>query len=733
MPEEIISSPEVQQAAKERLINRLSDGDIATAIEIKDKFRLSEEIAKSPEVQQAAKERMIKILSQGYKGYVGNAVEIKEKFQVSDMNDFVLNYPQGTTAEHLFKLNEIPQIGEKLISSLRNLTQLSLDRDIQPIINAQGEAAFLYFESIKKILNFESLAPDDIEYITYVGKKYGTQARNILENILSKIGAGNIGQEKDMAEEYLSQIGIAHFDIYSQYKQAKTEGDPDKIAELKEKITGLQDKIYKGDMKENDFQDSLYSAISYNTFPPAVGLTQNQYDQLNKSRPDRRSDVPEVLDELQYQRFEVSTGKFSLGEGEELNLDKWTLLGNAIKKVNAELEKPREAPSINEEEIAEHLIKMYKEKSAETPENQAYLFESMYRYHLTHGGGRLEDGFEINIEGLMKYKEFIGDRVKNDLIKDCLGKWRQSHEPQFQELQKDIFSRAKSGQDRNFAKIKNMLTGIDKQKDAVKKEKAIQNLDDFLKDYGLSYESIKDQDVESLSRELEAVMVEYEGDFTNYRDAREEYYNSPAFLKAYDEFIAKRDPEELVYQKISSDLVAETNRKMRKEVDKFKFEGEAGKAEKQALEFVISKKKEHGVVGYNMGVCVAPDAKLWNDPTFMNGIIFDPDLKQAMGGMHFLIRENNLCLPGINPSLDVLGQVKNEELFDQMIEYAKKVKEKLGLNKILIPVNSGIHSNRTQIQEIVRKKNWKKQSLKKEASFAYDPYKYLFQECFEVE
>ena len=277
-----------------------------------------------------------------------------------------------------------------------------------------------------------------------------------------------------------------------------------------------------------------------------------------------------------------------------------------------------------------------------------------------------------------------------------------------------------------------MLKAINKQKDETKKEKTVQNLDEFLKHFGLSYESVKDKDAEKLKQELETVIVEYEGELTKENYRSDEYYNSTAFLKAYDEFLAKHDSEVLVYQKISADLIAGINKKMRKEVDKFQFEGEAGKAEKRKLEFAISKKKEHCVAGYNMGVCVAPDEKLWNDEKFMNCVIFDPELKQAMGGAHFLIRENNLCLPGINPSLDILGSVKNEELFDKMMKYAEKVKKKLGLDKILIPINSTIHSNRTQIQEIIRNKNFKKYNLNQDAKFSYSPYKYSFQECYEA-
>ena len=72
LPEEIMKSPRVQQAAKERLIKCLSHGDIDSALEIKDKFNLPEEM-----VQQAAKERLIEHLSQGH---IDSALKIKDEF-----------------------------------------------------------------------------------------------------------------------------------------------------------------------------------------------------------------------------------------------------------------------------------------------------------------------------------------------------------------------------------------------------------------------------------------------------------------------------------------------------------------------------------------------------------------------------------------------------------------------------------------------------------------------------
>lgn len=638
------------------------------------------------------------------------------------------NFPSGATIEKLSELFNIPNVGEDLAKSLGGLNFLKFSDHVKPIMAAQGEASSFYFNSIKKLGLTRDLSPLDIDYVVYVAKKYGTRARNILENLLTHVS--NIADERKDIENFIKEIGVIHYDIYEQYRTAVKQNSPEMLEKLRERIKLLQDKVYGGNAQQEDFDDPLYSAISYSAFPPAIGLTRNQYDKLNKERPDRRADVPESLDALQYESFSVTTGKFHLEEGTELNLKQWVTLKEAVKKVHAEVSTLK----LDEVEIASRLIDMYKEKGQQKPDDQSYLFESMYRYHLSRGGGRLEEGFNTTNNGLMQYKEFIGERMKNDLIKDCLKKWSQTHPSEFAELVKDTVNRSAVNIDQNFARVKNRLEGIIKQTDDEKRRQLIGGLNDFLKDFDLTYEMIKNYDSKTLKLEMRAEPVNYTGDLNAYDYRSDEYYNSPEFISAFDAFVAKRDPEQLTYSKISSDLVSGTNREMRRELDKFKFSSMGGgAAEVRKLEFAISKKKEHGVVGYNMGVCVAPDEALWNDPTFMNCIIFDPESKQANGGVHFLIRENCLCLPGINPSLDLLSGVDNEELFNKILKYATEVKEKLGLEKVLIPVASVIHSNRSQVHEIITKKNYKIHKLSQNAQFSTSPYPYSFQDCFEVE
>ena len=81
IPEEVIQSPEIQEAVKEGMIYRLKKGYLDLVLEIKEKFNISEEVIQSPEIQEVAKEWMIDRLEINY---LDSALEIKEKFNIPE-------------------------------------------------------------------------------------------------------------------------------------------------------------------------------------------------------------------------------------------------------------------------------------------------------------------------------------------------------------------------------------------------------------------------------------------------------------------------------------------------------------------------------------------------------------------------------------------------------------------------------------------------------------------------
>ncbi|MCX6796714.1 MAG: GNAT family N-acetyltransferase [Candidatus Falkowbacteria bacterium] len=143
LPKEIISSPEVQAAAKQGFINclstgeidraikikdnlnlpeatvqeaikqgfidRLSYGDIDRAIKIKDNLSLPKEIISSPEVQAAAKQGFINLLSDSR---IDNAIKIKDKFNLPEATvqaaakQGFINYLSFGLIDHAIKIKD---------------------------------------------------------------------------------------------------------------------------------------------------------------------------------------------------------------------------------------------------------------------------------------------------------------------------------------------------------------------------------------------------------------------------------------------------------------------------------------------------------------------------------------------------------------------------------------------------------------------------------------------------
>lgn len=75
----LLSAETVQNAAKRGIQNRLFNGSVDNAIEIRDKFSVPVNFISTPEIQNAAKAGMVKCLS---KGNIDSAVKIRNQFPV---------------------------------------------------------------------------------------------------------------------------------------------------------------------------------------------------------------------------------------------------------------------------------------------------------------------------------------------------------------------------------------------------------------------------------------------------------------------------------------------------------------------------------------------------------------------------------------------------------------------------------------------------------------------------
>ena len=137
---------------------------------------------------------------------------------------------------------------------------------------------------------------------------------------------------------------------------------------------------------------------------------------------------------------------------------------------------------------------------------------------------------------------------------------------------------------------------------------------------------------------------------------------------------------------------------------------------------------------FNMGVCVAPDDKLWNSPDFWQMIIFDED-KNACGGVIYrTIAENGkkYLICSIQPSQKILSVTSPKSVFDKIIQFSRLIAKILRYDGLLIPESASIHSNRGSIQTEITKRNYKTITLQHNYDFSYYPYHYPYQKFFVI-
>ncbi|MFA4842749.1 MAG: hypothetical protein WC658_02835, partial [Candidatus Omnitrophota bacterium] len=155
------------------------------------------------------------------------------------------------------------------------------------------------------------------------------------------------------------------------------------------------------------------------------------------------------------------------------------------------------------------------------------------------------------------------------------------------------------------------------------------------------------------------------------------------------------------------------------------------------LEFRVVKGIPYGLWGLNAGVCIATDIELWKNNKFMLLAIIDKNTHQAVGFVHLFVVEINgkriLTIPGIEPSVEFLSQVKAGQVYPLIEEALKRIAQEGNFTGLYIPTEPNVLSNRSDIAEIVRKKYAsRKKTLSKEIKWNSLPQPYPFKEVYIV-
>ncbi len=133
-------------------------------------------------------------------------------------------------------------------------------------------------------------------------------------------------------------------------------------------------------------------------------------------------------------------------------------------------------------------------------------------------------------------------------------------------------------------------------------------------------------------------------------------------------------------------------------------------------------------------MCTAADVELWNQPEFLQTIIWGPD-NIARGGIHLLAVEESgrlyLLLPGINPSLTLIEEAGADIIYDTIIRFAGRLAQSWNLSGVWIPASLHIASNRGPIGYVIRRQDYPVRTISP-VRFGVSPYSYTIDRVFEA-
>ena len=608
----------------------------------------------------------------------------------------------------------------KLRPFLRHMPEAWLDL-VLPTIQSQKTESPVVLKALAKLHRRGMIRSGaDLKFLKYIITQKGVRAWDILEYFLlaaanAKILRRPLSDEQPYLKEFIDSGVFCDPQIYGDFRtKAALQGwtSPRRKREL-EKLLARQKKMRKsivaGEIptqfrtrfasSRNERNMIVFNGIVKNipavelllmdVFPPAMTVNRRDYRRLFEQAKDHPEHVPVVLNKIQKKWIEVPMGAYVLKEGASMDTKG---LEPLLKLMRGAAEERGPTPSLKV--MGESLLRHLAKNAFADDQIRSAEFRKLYRYFRRARGAGLP-GNPTNHAGLALYQEFLGDTLP-ELVRSSLLAFQKASPQAYRSL-------AISASPDNAGAIEGMA----------------KNVHQILVRYrqGKMAKAVVQTAVTTiLSRQgLDGRQLWH--DLLRLRDTQslEKYLSSRAPPQA--------DTVEILVSRINNNLVQKERMAFAAEAAKWEFR--AGRRIKK-LRAVITKRKAHAVCGFNSGVCTAQDQQLWENPDFLNVILFDEN-DVAQGGMQLLIGppglKGHVVLVGNNPGYHLLNEVDPKALYQEMIHLAQDIAQLLGLDKrVLIPLDPYLHSNRPIFKEIIKSKTYPLTgNFPTAIRFSYDP------------
>lgn len=606
------------------------------------------------------------------------------------------------------------------------------DYVIKPVLVSQGDGAFRVFNALS--IRIDDMERNDPQTLVIDWMIQDTKSAKIFGSIAKTVGAKmndflvfynhihfgdtpddfklshrsiTLSQEPELLVFLKSSLPWTR-EVYTEFKQRLTAGESETrvVSDLQAKTSKDLNVIRQGDYKERAMSTSILDLVSH-VFPPAFGVSREEYARLIKRREDRQADVPEVWNRFQAKTASFGLGAWQLQEGQTFDIGAWRRIQGFIREAH---ETKQDAGHFGIDQITTCADRCFELLSQGDEMLAKEIFIDAYRLALSRGMSQLSA--VVGREDAIQVTTWIGDGQR-DMIDLMLHQYQQRHADRFQEKVVSIFYKPIKEKAKR-ALITTIVGILHRSSD---RQIAQAKLVGVLKNFSLELDEKELQDILDVGRSAST---------ENVSSLIDRSIKKPNVSHISNQKIAN-----MVVQKVlGSDADA-----MRKELGKWVFIEGASDEERFTIEYHITKRRLHSVAGLNMGVCVAIDDALWQKETFTNVVLFDED-GIAQGGMHFEIIQDRgktfLTLPGINPSMGLLRKIEARRLVESMIDYAKLCAKAIKATAVLIPTDPIICSNRDEVKAIITSLGHEKYTLSQQHQFSYKPFSYAWDEAYWV-
>ncbi|MFT3694369.1 MAG: hypothetical protein QM831_14575 [Kofleriaceae bacterium] len=519
----------------------------------------------------------------------------------------------------------------------------------------------------------------DAEVLRDLITQRGVRAVDLISNLVLPALTRNVmpglAEHRELLDRYLREVGFADAEVYREYIAVHDE--PAKVAALKATVLGLTTGIRAGEVTPEQRAHPLFAVALQYVFPSGVTATRDLYIAMVEGMPDRPADVRAYWPNGHDAPLQVSAGSYQLIEGEhDLSAFGWRALVEPGE---------RETMPV----LGWKLITAWSEGrlGRERHDHARALLA-----HAEAIPGTATD----SAAQLLAIRALAGDRL-SALVEEAVVAARAEDNDRVDRLVQARLApapRIGAGLVKQLTKMLDQVRAGTLAKDVA--EKRVRGL--------LNAFELPDDPIAFLLGDA---------------------------VTALKPKVVQIEPGKEL-GRIHADLVGQELAAMTETIGRV-LEYRASSAT-IAIDCSITKRQVHSPIGLTMGVCVARDLELWNQPHFMHLALWADGVCQ--GGVHLLVLEEAgkryLALPGINPTFALMDRIEAAELVRALLDRTKQLAREAGCAAVWIPTAAGIHSNRWTIHDALVALKLPERSTHGHP-FSYSPYAYRISGVWELE